>query len=102
MSALGQTQTYAVQTGMSALPPKADMCGATRDVCFGPKADMGHHSMMRSARNRTKGGTERPSVFAALMLSTVSNLVARSTGRLAGLTPLRILSTNKAARLHIS
>ena len=25
---------------MSALPPKADMCGATRDVCFGPKADI--------------------------------------------------------------
>jgi hypothetical protein len=23
---------------MSALPPKADMCSATRDVCFGPKA----------------------------------------------------------------
>jgi len=26
---------------MSALPPKADMCGATRDVRFGPKADIG-------------------------------------------------------------
>src|SRR5262245_2355607 len=25
---------------MSALPPKADMCGATSDVCFGPKADI--------------------------------------------------------------
>ena len=25
---------------MSALPPKADMCGATRDVCFGPIADI--------------------------------------------------------------
>ena len=25
---------------MSALPPKADMCGATRDVRFGPKADI--------------------------------------------------------------
>jgi len=25
---------------MSALPSKADMCSATRDVCFGPKADM--------------------------------------------------------------
>jgi hypothetical protein len=25
---------------MSALPPRADMCGATRDVRFGPKADM--------------------------------------------------------------
>jgi hypothetical protein len=25
---------------MSALPPKADMCGATRHVCFGPIADI--------------------------------------------------------------
>jgi hypothetical protein len=25
---------------MSALPPKADMCGALADVCFGPKADI--------------------------------------------------------------
>ena len=39
MSALGQKQTCAVQTGMSALPPKADMCGATSDVRFGPIAD---------------------------------------------------------------
>ena len=42
------------------------------------------HSMTRSARNRAKGGTERLSVFAALILSTVSNLIARSTGRSAG------------------
>jgi len=28
MSALGQKQTYAVQQAMSALPPKADICGA--------------------------------------------------------------------------
>jgi hypothetical protein len=28
------------QKFMSALPPKADMCGATAYVCFGPKADM--------------------------------------------------------------
>jgi hypothetical protein len=25
---------------MSALPPKADMCGALSYVCFGPKADI--------------------------------------------------------------
>jgi hypothetical protein len=25
---------------MSALPPKADMCGANGHVCFGPKADI--------------------------------------------------------------
>src|SRR6476660_7706822 len=40
MSALGQKQTFAPQKLMSALPPKADMCGATGDVRFGPKADI--------------------------------------------------------------
>jgi hypothetical protein len=25
---------------MSALPPEADVCGANRHVCFGPKADI--------------------------------------------------------------
>jgi hypothetical protein len=43
MSALGQKQTYAAQNGMSALPLKADMCGATRDVRFGPIADIASH-----------------------------------------------------------
>ena len=37
MSALGHKRTFAVQKGMSALPPIADMCSATWDVCFGPK-----------------------------------------------------------------
>jgi hypothetical protein len=41
MSALGQKQTCASQTVMFALPPKADMCGANRYVCFGPIADIG-------------------------------------------------------------
>jgi hypothetical protein len=40
MSALGHKQTFAVQKGMSALPPKADMCGALAYVCYGPKADI--------------------------------------------------------------
>jgi hypothetical protein len=35
MSALGQKQTYAVQKGMSALPPKADMCDALLDELLG-------------------------------------------------------------------
>jgi hypothetical protein len=35
-----QKQTFAVHQPMSALPPKADMCGATRDVRYGPKADI--------------------------------------------------------------
>ena len=40
MSALGQKQTFAVQSAMSALPPKADMCSALGDVRFVPIADM--------------------------------------------------------------
>ena len=58
MSALGQKRTCAAQKGMSALhpkattkadmgpmvmsalPPKADMCGALTYVCFGPIADI--------------------------------------------------------------
>jgi hypothetical protein len=40
MSALGHKRTYAPQQAMSALPPKADMCGARAHVRFGPKADI--------------------------------------------------------------
>ena len=43
MSALGQKQTFALQNGMSALPPKADMCGAKGDVRFVPIA--GNHEL---------------------------------------------------------
>src|SRR5262249_30184102 len=35
-----QKQTFAAQNSISALPPKADMCGALAHVCFGPEADM--------------------------------------------------------------
>ena len=34
---------------MSALPPKADVCGAASDVCFGPIADIG--SIMTGAKD---------------------------------------------------
>ena len=40
MSALGHKRTFAVQNAMSALPPKADMCGALAHVRFVPIADM--------------------------------------------------------------
>ncbi|MGB7693455.1 MAG: hypothetical protein WBM12_11345, partial [Pseudolabrys sp.] len=47
MSALGQKQTCAPQKAMSALPPKADMCGATTHVCFVPIADMAQECCSR-------------------------------------------------------
>ena len=40
MSALGQKRTCVAQEVMSALPPKADMCSASRDVRFVPIADI--------------------------------------------------------------
>jgi hypothetical protein len=42
MSALHNTDRDSdiPQKAMSALPPKADMCGALAHVCFGPKADI--------------------------------------------------------------
>ena len=42
MSALGQEQTCAMQTVMSALHPITDISGETSDVCFVPIADIGH------------------------------------------------------------
>ena len=45
MSALGQKQTCAAQNGMSALPPKADMCSALADVRFVPIADISQVSL---------------------------------------------------------
>ena len=45
MSALGHTQTFAVQNGMSALHPKADMCSALGDVRFVPTADIANNTV---------------------------------------------------------
>src|SRR4029079_12376812 len=46
------------QKPMSALPPKADMCGATRDVCYGPEADI--VGLIQSPRPRARlAGWER-------------------------------------------
>ena len=63
MSALGQKQTFAVQNGMSALPPIADICSALArcPLC----ANSGHmhrsklhrYSITSSARASTVGGT---------------------------------------------
>ena len=40
MSALGQKQTFAVQNGMSPLPPIADIRRCKQHVRFVPKADI--------------------------------------------------------------
>ena len=57
MSALGQKRTCAVQNVMSALPPKADVCSATRDVRFVPIADMPHSTLHGKLRHLFGGAS---------------------------------------------
>ena len=78
---------------MSALPPKADMCGATSNVRFGPKADIGLHSISSSVSAMSVEGMVNPSFLAVLRLITNSNLIGCSTGKSEGLAPLKIRST---------
>src|SRR5262249_11898365 len=54
-----------------------------------------------SARIITTGGIVRPRALAVFRLITNSNLVGCSTGRSAGLVPLRILSIINAIRRRV-
>src|SRR5262245_66094013 len=60
------------------------------------------HSITSSARPSRIDGTSKPKALAALRLITNSNLVPCWTGKSAGFTPLRILSTKLAERYHVS
>ena len=68
-----------MQNVMSALPPKADMCGATRYVRFVPIADirytncefMFRYSITSSASPISEFGTLRPRALAVFRLITI-------------------------------
>jgi hypothetical protein len=94
MSALGHKQTCAVQKGMSALLPKADMCGAQAYGHFVPIADIvSPHSTSSSARCCRSDGTSNPSPFAVLRLIDNTNFEGNCTGKSAGFAPLSMRST---------
>ena len=57
MSALGHKQTFAVQTSMSALPPKADICSALAHVRLVPIADI--QFLLTKARSRSRNACNR-------------------------------------------
>src|SRR5262245_51777378 len=52
MSALGQKQTFRSAIAMSALPPKADIRGAKRNVHYGPIADINQLWLVGFSRER--------------------------------------------------
>src|SRR5262249_37202325 len=60
------------------------------------------HSITSSARKSTEGGMVRSRDFAVLRFTANSNFVGCSTGRSAGLTPLRTLATMIADCRHIA
>jgi hypothetical protein len=60
------------------------------------------YSITASARERNVAGRARPSAFAAPTFTTSSDPVACSTGNSSGRAPLRILSTEAAARRNRS
>src|SRR5262245_26349564 len=60
------------------------------------------HSITSSAMSCICVGTFSPSAFAVFMLIASSNFVGACTGRLAGLSPLRMRSTYEAARRNKS
>jgi hypothetical protein len=56
---LGHKRTYAAQQGMSALPPKADICSALAHVRFGPKVDILSFDHFVGGKLRWNRQTER-------------------------------------------
>lgn len=70
-----------------------ELVGAFRRIRVANHSEGGCYSMTSSASSRSVCGIVSPSAFAVLRLTTSSNVVGCSTGRSAGLAPLRILST---------
>jgi hypothetical protein len=82
---------HTANRAMSALSPKADINGRIFDVRFVPKADIAsRYSITSSAMDSTPDGTSIPSARAVCRLIANTNLVDCSTGRSAGLAPLRM------------
>jgi hypothetical protein len=76
MSALGHKQTFAPHKGMSPLHPKADVCGANRDVRCGPIAGIAASlsTIYVAKRNSTL-------IFSALLQTQYFQSAADSTRR---------------------
>src|SRR5262245_60201110 len=82
---------------MSALPPKADLCGATRGVRWAKSGHQLPYSITSSARAMSVGGKVRARLLAVERLMDRANLVGCITGRSEGL-----LALENAAGIHAS
>src|SRR5262249_51407874 len=90
MSALGHKRIFCHVETLSALPPRADMCGATRGVRWAKSGHQLPYSITSSARAMSVGGTVRARLLAVERLMDRANLVGCITGRSEGFSPLRM------------
>ena len=95
MSQLGHSRHFKREVGITASPQLTDISSADQLVRFMPKADIcsaanKSYSITSSAATSSLSGTARPSILAVPVLMTNSNLVDCTTGKSAGLAPLRM------------
>src|SRR5215510_7408241 len=86
---------------MSALPPKADMCSALADVCYGPIADIGAFSLnVRSEADReNKEKTERSHFVGNIAMASTSY---KAPGRASCGTPTVVLAGGETVFTYLS
>ena len=75
MISISQKRTFRSAIGMSAILPKADMCGAARDVCFVPIAESSQQIVslfdhLVGASEQRSAGKSMPSDLAVLRLTS--------------------------------
>jgi hypothetical protein len=99
MSGSGQERRIGAVRNISALPPRADGGADIVEPPVSARNGLMHRSKRRaysitsSAVESRVGGTVRPSILAVWVSMISSSLVACTTGRSAGLAPLRIRLT---------
>ena len=75
MLALRHKRKFEPQNVSSALPPIADMCGAARDVRFGPKADICKGRQIAVTQRREDAMKDFNSRLAVPEMSAVSDIL---------------------------
>jgi hypothetical protein len=80
---------------MSALPLKADMCGAASDVRYGPIADIDQIARSLVGVQYIDGGIVRPSVVAVSAFSAITCCIGKSPSPLS--EPERVFTSSQPA-----